>query len=133
MNKIKFVTITKATLTNDLSIATIYYTVYGNQDQINASMEALNEAKGFIRKQCPWQRAAGSGNPGGLLPHVAHHSLRFHGNEVNFRVISGQSSSLQVFDLMQGPSWEKAMAPHSSTLAWEIRWTEEHGRLQSMA
>lgn len=47
--KIKFVTITKATLTNDLSIATIYYTVYGNQDQINASMEALNEAKGFIR------------------------------------------------------------------------------------
>ena len=27
---------------------------------------------------------------------------------------------------------EKAMAPHSSTLAWEIPWTEEPGRLQSM-
>ena len=27
---------------------------------------------------------------------------------------------------------EKAMAPHSSTLAWKIPWTEEHGRLQSM-
>ena len=26
---------------------------------------------------------------------------------------------------------EKAMAPHSSTLAWKIPWTEEHGRLQS--
>ena len=24
------------------------------------------------------------------------------------------------------------MAPHSSTLAWEISWTEEPGRLQSM-
>ena len=24
------------------------------------------------------------------------------------------------------------MAPHSSTLAWEIPWTEEPGRLQSM-
>ena len=24
------------------------------------------------------------------------------------------------------------MAPHSSTLAWKIPWTEEHGRLQSM-
>ena len=24
------------------------------------------------------------------------------------------------------------MAPHSSTLAWKIRWTEEPGRLQSM-
>ena len=27
---------------------------------------------------------------------------------------------------------EKTMAPHSSTLAWKIPWTEEHGRLQSM-
>ena len=31
---------------------------------------------------------------------------------------------------MVGP--EKAMAPHSSTLAWKIPWTEEPGRLQSM-
>ena len=29
-------------------------------------------------------------------------------------------------------SEEKAMAPHSSTLAWKIPWTEEPGRLQSM-
>ena len=29
-------------------------------------------------------------------------------------------------------SWEKAMAPHSSTLAWKIPWMEEPGRLQSM-
>ena len=27
---------------------------------------------------------------------------------------------------------EKAMAPHSSTLAWKILWMEEPGRLQSM-
>ena len=27
---------------------------------------------------------------------------------------------------------EKAMAPHSSTLAWKIPWVEERGRLQSM-
>ena len=27
---------------------------------------------------------------------------------------------------------EKAMAPHSSPLAWKIPWTEEPGRLQSM-
>ena len=27
---------------------------------------------------------------------------------------------------------EKAMAPHSSTHAWKIPWTEEPGRLQSM-
>ena len=27
---------------------------------------------------------------------------------------------------------EKAMAPHSSTLAWKLPWAEEPGRLQSM-
>ena len=27
---------------------------------------------------------------------------------------------------------EKEMATHSSTLAWRIPWTEEHGGLQSM-
>ena len=33
-----------------------------------------------------------------------------------------------------GVPWvsEKAMATHSSTLAWKIPWTEEPGRLQSM-
>ena len=30
------------------------------------------------------------------------------------------------------PPVEKAMAPHSSTLAWKIPWAEEPGRLQSM-
>ena len=34
--------------------------------------------------------------------------------------------------LPQQPTSEKAMAPHSSTLAWKIPWTEEPGRLQSM-
>ena len=31
-----------------------------------------------------------------------------------------------------GDSKEKAMAPYSSTLAWQVPWTEEPGRLQSM-
>ena len=38
----------------------------------------------------------------------------------------------QVRSLGQGEPLEKAMAPHSSTLAWEIPWTEEPGRLQSI-
>ena len=32
----------------------------------------------------------------------------------------------------QTPGPEKAMATHSSTLAWKIPWTEGPGRLQSM-
>ena len=38
---------------------------------------------------------------------------------------------------VQSLGWEdpqqKEMAPHSSTIAWKIPWTEEPGRLQSMA
>ena len=37
-----------------------------------------------------------------------------------------------VFVDFYGITLEKAMAPHSSTLAWKIPWTEEPGRLQSM-
>ena len=36
------------------------------------------------------------------------------------------------FQLPLGSQSEKAMAPHSSTLAWKIPWMEEPGGLQSM-
>ena len=38
----------------------------------------------------------------------------------------------RAFGLFRGHALEKAMAPHSSTLAWKIPWMEEPGRLQSM-
>ena len=37
-----------------------------------------------------------------------------------------------VQSLGQEDPLEKEIATHSSTLAWKIPWTEEHGRLQSM-
>ena len=40
--------------------------------------------------------------------------------------------SLCLLNLYAGYITEKAMTPHSSTLAWKIPWTEEPGRLQSM-
>ena len=36
------------------------------------------------------------------------------------------------FSIIPSKEPEKAMAPHSSTLAWKIPWMEEPGRLQSM-
>ena len=43
-------------------------------------------------------------------------------------------SSHEVIKLLFLPSLcvGEAMAPHSSTLAWKIPWTEEPGRLRSM-
>ena len=47
--------------------------------------------------------------------------------------------SAYLVDEKTNPKWlsnvtrlEKAMAPHSSVLAWKIPWTEEPDRLQSM-
>ena len=42
---------------------------------------------------------------------------------------------MPLFEILNTTIWyqlEKAMAPHSSTLAWKILWMEEPGRLQSM-
>ena len=50
--------------------------------------------------------------PGNSTPTFLHHNFIF----------------LSTFKL----GAEKAMAPHSSTLAWKIPWMEEAGRLQSM-
>jgi len=46
---LKQVTITKVSLNNDLSIATVYYSVYGNDEQKQAITGALTEAKGYLR------------------------------------------------------------------------------------
>ena len=47
--RLKFVTVTKVSLTNDLSIATVYYTVMGDEEQRHTTEANLNDAKGFIR------------------------------------------------------------------------------------
>ncbi|MDD2681338.1 MAG: 30S ribosome-binding factor RbfA [Bacilli bacterium] len=48
--RLKYVTITTVRLTTDLSYATIYYRVIGNEEQISSTKENIQEAKGFIRK-----------------------------------------------------------------------------------
>ena len=43
-----------------------------------------------------------------------------------------ETSETRVQYLVREDPLEEEMATHSSTLAWEISWTEEPGRLQSM-
>ncbi len=47
---VKFVTVTDAHVTNDLSYAKIYVTVL-NKEYITETLKALNNAKGFIRNE----------------------------------------------------------------------------------
>ena len=46
--------------------------------------------------------------------------------------LKGSKRTLKGFRAAVQRKAEKAMAPHSSTLAWKIPWMEEPGRLQSM-
>ena len=46
--------------------------------------------------------------------------------------LSPECESKCAFVVKYGIFAEKAMAPHSSTLAWKIPWMVEPGRLQSM-
>ena len=68
-----------------------------------------------------------------------HEQCPSHKNDQTFPILANtgdcsffinHSCSLNSF-LLHSRS-EKAMAPHSSTLAWKIPWMEEPGRLQSM-
>ncbi len=48
---IKFVSVTKVALNKDMSVAMVWYTVLGNDGEIEATKKALEQAKGFLRSE----------------------------------------------------------------------------------
>ncbi|MGD9963734.1 MAG: 30S ribosome-binding factor RbfA [Candidatus Izemoplasmatales bacterium] len=46
-----FITITGVKITNELSYMYIYYTVYGDEKQLEKTAQALERANGFIKNQ----------------------------------------------------------------------------------
>ena len=76
-----------------------------------------------------------------LLPCSGHIRMSFISTEYTIFRASLVAQTVKRLPAMQ-ETWvrslgwedplEKEMAPHSSTLAWKIPWTEEPGRLQSM-
>ena len=49
--RLELVTISGVRLNQDLSVATVLYTLNGNEARMKAAGDALNQAKGFLRKQ----------------------------------------------------------------------------------
>lgn len=49
--RLGFVTVTDARVTNDLQHATVYYTVYGDEDETTETRRALESAKGILRAE----------------------------------------------------------------------------------
>ena len=79
-----------------------------------------------IHIPCTWKvKESWSSNP--------HIRQSRRGKEEHFIMIKGpiQEEDITIINIY-APNMEKAMAPHSSTLAWKIPWMEEPGRLQSM-
>ena len=64
------------------------------------------------------------------VSHPGTHSGGFSGGSAVKNLPATQET--WVPSLGQEDPLEKEMATHSSTLAWKIPWTEEHGGLQSM-
>ena len=48
---LKYVSVTKVKVTTDLSLATIWYTIMGDENEIQATKKALEEAKGYLRTE----------------------------------------------------------------------------------
>lgn len=49
--RLGFITITDVRVTGDLQQASIFYTVYGDENQLASTQAALNSAKGLIRSE----------------------------------------------------------------------------------
>ena len=74
----------------------------------------------------------GQGSAGMVTRLYIHHGLSFllnHGSVVNNP--SANAGDVSLISEREDPL-EKEMATHTSTLAWEIPWTEEPGGLQFM-
>ena len=67
------------------------------------------------------------------LPGSSVHGI-FQARVLEWGAIAFSDYTLEVRNRFKGLEGkeEKAMAPHSSTFAWRIPWTEEPGGLQSM-
>ena len=49
--RVGFVTVTDVEVTGDLSMATVYITVLGDEEQQASTLKGLEKAKGFIRSE----------------------------------------------------------------------------------
>jgi ribosome-binding factor A len=48
---LKYVSVTKVKVATDLSIATVWYTIMGDDSEVLATKKALEEAKGYLRTE----------------------------------------------------------------------------------
>ena len=95
---------------------TIFVWIWLPELKIPTGGESSKAERAQVLNQSAWIQVSGLGRNGGQVTEPPLASL---------------FSPLRFGESSRGYS-EKAMAPHSSTLAWKIPWMEEPGGLQSM-
>ena len=50
-SKLKFISITKVSLSKDMAVANVWFTVLGKDDEMEATAKELAEAKGYLRSE----------------------------------------------------------------------------------
>ena len=61
-----------------------------------------------------------------------HKSPQNHASDIRGTLVLSLENKKNIAGGLIFTDFKKALAPHSSTLAWKIPWMEEPGRLQSM-
>ena len=82
--------------------------------------------------KCDFNLESNPSEPQPLLNDFIIYNLLVSPNGFKDQVQASEMENFSVFFTIRENWLEKAMAPHSSALAWRIPWTEEPGRLQSM-
>ena len=100
----------------------------GRKDTLEKEMATHS---GTLAWKIPWTE-----EPGRLQSMGSQSRTRLSNFTFTFSSSDGEESTCNAGGLVPSlgreDPLEKEMAPHSSTLAWKIPWTEEPGRLQSM-
>ena len=88
---------------------------------------------GYLGSIPGWERSPGEGNGNPLQYSCLENPMDGGAWWATVHGVTKSRTRLSNFTSLHFKLYvEKAMAPHSSTLAWKIPWMEEPGRLQSM-
>ena len=89
---------------------------------MSENVSSVSSSKSFLGRRSPL---------GKVVSHFIFKSLT-HFEFIVFGGMEWQSILASLINMQLSNFPEKAMAPHSTTLAWKIPWMEDPGRLQSM-
>ena len=101
-----------------------HYIYYCGQESLRRNGIALIVNKGV------WNAVLGCNLKNDRMISVCFQGKPFNITEIQVHVPTTNAEEDEV-EWFYEDLLEKAMAPHSSTLAWKIPWTEEPGRVQS--